>query len=225
MALNAPMPTHRTKIVCTIGPATSAPGVIPSMIEAGADVFRVNFSHGDYETHAKNIEAVRKAAKDLQQNVAILQDLQGVKLRTTPTRSGPFELSAGSEIEIQGSKEASDARRICIAPTEAVQNLRPGDHVLIDDGKIRLQALQEKGGIWTCLVEVGGVVKDRKGVHLPDTPTRELPSLTPKDLRDIEWGIRQGVDLIALSFVRSARDVLEVKRVLAHHGVDIPVIA
>ena len=195
------------------------------MMEAGADIFRVNFSHGDYETHQKNLEMVRSAARDLQHNVAILLDLQGIKVRTTFTRSGPFELVEGSEIEIQGGEEASDSKRISIAPREAVQNLRPGDPVLIDDGRIRLRVLQGRGGFWTCRVEVGGVVKDRKGVHLPDTPTRELPSLTPKDLKDLEWAIGHGVDLIALSFVRSRRDIIEVKKFLADRGADIPVIA
>lgn len=225
-SLRSPTPKHhRTKIVCTLGPAASTLEIVRSMIEAGADVFRINLSHGAYEAHAEQIALVRKAARELNHNAAILLDLQGVKFRTTPCKDGPFELVTGAEVEITGGEEPSSVARISIAPAAALQNLRAGDRVLIDDGKVCLRALKRSQGSWICEVEAGGVVKDRKGINLPDTPTRELPALTDKDIADIEWGVKQNTDLFALSFVRSATDVISVNRVIAGLGADIPVIA
>jgi pyruvate kinase len=195
------------------------------MIEAGADVFRINLSHGDYAAHAESISIVRKAARELNYNAAVLLDLQGVKFRTTVCKNGPFEVVAGSYVEIAGGEKSSDKTLIYIAPAAAIQNLRPGDRILIDDGKICLRADKKNSEGWRCRVETGGVVKDRKGINLPDTPTRELPALTDKDRADIEWGVEQGADLFALSFVRSANDVALAKRVIAGLGSDTPVIA
>ncbi len=216
---------HRTKIVCTLGPATASIEVVRGMFEAGADVFRINLSHGGYEAHAEGIALVRSAAREISHNAAILLDLQGVKVRTTVCKDGPFEIPPGTGIDVAGGEEPSHAGRIHIAPAAALQNLRLDDRVLVDDGKICLRAVAKVGDAWRCEVEAGGVVKDRKGVNLPDTPTRELPALTQKDIADIEWGVRQGVDLFALSFVRSANDVATAKRVIAGMGADIPVIA
>jgi pyruvate kinase len=216
---------HRTKIVCTLGPATSTIETVRAMIEAGADIFRINLSHGAYETHAAGIALVRRAAKELNHNAAVLLDLQGVKFRTTVCRGGPFEIATGSEIEIQGGDEPSDAQRIHIAPAAALQNLRREERILIDDGKICLRALRKDRDAWRCQVEAGGTVKDKKGVNLPDTLTRELPALTEKDIADIEWGVSQGADLFALSFVRSPNDVVAAKRVIAGLGADTPIIA
>ncbi len=225
-ALRPPTPKpHRTKIVCTLGPATSTIDVVRSMIEAGADVFRINLSHGAYDTHAESIALVRKAARELNHNASILLDLQGVKFRTTVCKDGPFEIAAGDEIRITGGEEPSHAGLIHIAPAAALAKLRSGDRVLIDDGKICLRAAGKSNGHWLCEVIAGGIVKDRKGINLPDTPTRDLPALTDKDIADIEWGVKQGVDLFALSFVRSANDVTSAKRAIAGLGADTPVIA
>jgi len=217
--------SHRTKIVCTLGPATSSLEIVRSMIEAGADVFRINLSHGGYEAHLESILLVRKAARSLNHNAAVLLDLQGVKFRITVCKDGPFELATGSEVEITGGEEPSHAGRLQIAPAAALQNLRAGDRVLIDDGKVCLRARSKSGRVWTCEVESGGTVKDRKGINLPDTPTRDLPALTEKDIADIEWGVKHGADLFALSFVRSAEDVNSANKVIAGLGADIPVIA
>ncbi|HVR73439.1 MAG TPA: pyruvate kinase, partial [Planctomycetota bacterium] len=162
---------------------------------------------------------------ELNHNTAILLDLQGVKVRTTVLRGKPFEILAGTEIEIAGGDEPSDKERIHIAPAAALQLLRPGDRVLIDDGKVCLRGERRKGDIWECRVETGGLIHDKKGVNLPDTPTRELPALTQKDIADIEWGVKEGVDIFALSFVRSSQDIITTKKVLSGLGVDTPVIA
>jgi pyruvate kinase len=213
-------------MVCTLGPATQSPKVLAELIRAGADVFRLNFSHGTLDTHAQSVALVRQAARRAGRQVAILLDLQGVKVRTTPCRSGPIELATGARLEIAGGTRPSDSRRIRISPAVALGGLRPGHRILFDDGRILLRALRRAGrGAWTCAVEAGGVLGDRKGVNLPDSPMRALPSLTPKDLKDIAWGVRQGVDLFALSFVRAARDVAAARKAIARLGSDIPVIA
>ncbi|MBI4606142.1 MAG: pyruvate kinase [Planctomycetes bacterium] len=224
MKRSTPKP-HRTKIVCTLGPSTATLDVVRDLIEAGADVFRINLSHGTREAHAEAIELVRRASRELNHDAALLLDLQGVRMRTTACRSGPFELREGTEVEVSGGEEPSDSKRIHIAPAAALQGLRRDDRILIDDGKVCLRAVQKAGEAWTCLVMAGGLVKDRKGVNLPDTPTRELPALTPKDIADIEWGAKQGADLFALSFVRSAADVVAAKRAIGGLGADTPVIA
>jgi pyruvate kinase len=221
----SPPKPHRTKIVCTLGPATASIDTVRGMIAAGADVFRINLSHGQYETHAAGMALVRRAAKELNHNASILLDLQGVKVRTTPCKTGPFELTQDAEIEIAGGEEPSHPGRIHIAPAAALQNLRVDDRVLIDDGKICLRAVKKLSDGWQCVIEAGGIVKDRKGVNLPDTPTRDLPGLTQKDIADIEWGVQQGADLFALSFVRSSEDVVTAKRVIGGLGADTPVIA
>src|SRR4030095_8467422 len=220
-----PPKPHRTKIVCTLGPSTNSIAVVRAMMEAGADVFRINLSHGAYESHAEGIALVRKAAKELNHNAAVLLDLQGGKVRTTVCREGPSGWATGAEIEVPAGEEPSGPQRIHIAPAAALQNLRRGDRVLIDDGKIALRALERGDAAWLFVVETGGVVKDRKGVNLPDTPTRELPSVTEKDIADIEWGVHQGADLFALSFVRSAKDLITAKKVIAGLGADTPIIA
>jgi pyruvate kinase len=216
---------HRTKIICTLGPATRSPDDLRAMIEAGADVFRINFSHGTREAHAEHLAAARKAAGDLQRNVAVLLDLQGVKVRTTVCDPGPFDLATGTEVEIAGGEEPSTPARIRIAPPAALRGVRAGDRILLDDGKIQLRALRRSAGVWIASVEAGDRLSDRKGVNLPDSPTTDLPALTSKDVADIQWGVEQDVDLFALSFVRSARDVARAKKVVADLGSDIPVIA
>lgn len=216
---------HRTKIVCTLGPATSTIEVVRAMMEAGADVFRINLSHGAYSAHAESISLVRRAARELNHNAAVLLDLQGVKFRTTVCKDGPFELVVGTEIRITGGDNPSHEGLIQIAPAAALAKLRSGDRVLIDDGKICLQARGKSNGHWICEVLAGGLVNDRKGINLPDTPTRDLPALTEKDIADIEWGVQHGADLFALSFVRSASDVVSAKRAIAGLGADTPVIA
>ena len=216
---------ERTKIVATLGPASSSPETIGKLIDLGVDVFRCNFSHGSAEQHTRDIETVRRVAAERRKIVAILQDLQGIKLRTTDTVGGPIELQPGSSILVEGSRDMTTAERICIAPEAALDELKAGDAILLNDGRFRLQATKREGSAWRAEVIYGGELTSRKGVHLPDTPMRTLPSLTAKDLRDLEVGVRAGVDLVALSFVRSAHDVRVARDSLTALGADIPIIA
>lgn len=217
--------TQRTKIVCTLGPATSAFEMIRALAVEGVDCFRINLSHGTREEHAEMVSKIRQASREAGRDVPILLDLRGAKIRTTESEPDPFELRSGSEVTLAGGSAPSTERRICVLPAGALKNLREGDRVLIDDGKIELAVLSKGPGEWKCRVDVGGPVKGRRGVTLPGVSTDHLPGLTEKDLSDIEFGVRQGVDFFALSFVRSAADVVAAKREIARLGAEIPIIA
>ncbi len=216
---------HRTKIVCTLGPATDSVEAMRHLILAGADCFRINLSHGTRETHAALIQRARHASEALGRNIALLLDLRGAKIRTTTSSPDPFALRAGDDVEIKGGEEPSTDRRLHITPAAALQNLSAGNRILIDDGKIELETLAGHGNAWNCRVNVGGSVGSRRGVTLVDVPTRQLPGLTEKDISDIEFGIRHDVDLFALSFVRSVEDVVAAKKAVAGFGADMPIIA
>ncbi len=216
---------QRTKIVATLGPASNSEETIGDLIDAGVDVFRINFSHGSADGHARDIARVRKISAEKNRRVAVLQDLQGVKVRTTVIEGSPFQLETGSTVLVAGGDEDTTPDRIFVSPGASVQDLKTGDQILINDGRLRLVVRNRRQDEWLCEVVVGGLLEDRKGVNLPDTPTRDLPALTPKDLRDLEVGVREGVDLIALSFVRSAHDVQMARQALAALDAHIPVIA
>lgn len=216
---------QRTKIICTLGPATSSPEAVRALLLEGADGFRVNLSHGTQEEHAQAIARVRTASLEVGRNVPVLLDLRGAKIRTTESDPDPFEIRAGDETALAGGAEPSTATRIHVLPPNALENLREGDRVLVDDGKIALAVVAAGRGEWRCRVEVGGSVASRRGVTLVGVATDQLPGLTEKDLSDIAFGVRAGADLFALSFVRSARDVAAAKREVAKLGRDVPIIA
>jgi pyruvate kinase len=195
------------------------------LILAGADVFRINLSHGTRESHEETIRRARQVSRELKCNVGILLDLRGAKIRTTKSEPNPFRLEAGREVELTGGDGTSTSDRLYITPAIALQNLLPGHKILIDDGKIELSVLERNEPVWRCRIEVGGPVTDRRGVTLMDVPTHQLPGLTDKDRSDIEFGVRIGVDVFALSFVRSAEDVREARKEISKAGGDIPIIA
>lgn len=217
--------TQRTKIVCTLGPATSSPEAIRALLLEGADGFRINLSHGSAEEHARTIARVRAASLELGRDVPVLLDLRGAKIRTTESHPDPFELRAGEETTLAGGAEPSSSLRIHVLPANALEHLRAGDRVLVDDGKIALVVVAAGRGEWRCRVEAGGSVASRRGVTLVGVATDQLPGLTEKDLSDIAFGVREGADLFALSFVRSAKDVAAAKRAIAKLGREIPIVA
>ena len=207
--------TRRSKIVCTLGPASDAPRVLAGMVAAGMDVARLNFSHGRPSEHRARTEAVRREARRAGRNVAILQDLQGRKLRLGRFAEGRVELVAGDAVLLVTRPGVVGSPRLVPVPLPSLaRDAHPGDPVLLDDGRVQLRVRRRRGRDLEAEVEVGGALSDHKGVSLPGS-TLSIPAFTPKDGRDAALGRELGVDLVAMSFVRTARDVERARRHLA----------
>ncbi|MBV8392015.1 MAG: pyruvate kinase, partial [Alphaproteobacteria bacterium] len=203
-----------TKIVATLGPATSTPERLRQIFEAGADVFRLNFSHGTHEDHKQRVEMLRDLEKQYSQPISILMDLQGPKLRLGVVGKGPIELKRGQKIRFDLDKKPGDGQRVPLPHPEIFRAARPGGLLLIDDGKVRLHILKHDDKTIDAEVEVGGPISDRKGVNLPDLVLPVSP-MTPKDHKDLAYGLTLGVDWVALSFVQHAHDIAELKKLVA----------
>src|SRR5437879_7777714 len=202
---------RRTRIVCTIGPSSISPQVMRSMIQSGMDVARLNFSHGDADTHRAAAANVREASEAVGRPVALLGDLQGPKIRTG-TDEGTFQkLVRGRTIELVGGQRR-EPNQIHVSHEELVQALRPGDRVLLDDGRIELAVRAVSDGQAEASVVRGGLLGERKGVSVPGR-TLPLPALTEKDLSDLKLAVELEVDYLALSFVRRPEDRSEERRV------------
>jgi len=216
---------RRAKIVCTLGPATSNERRITELVYAGMDVARLNMSHGTHEDHAEVYRLVRKAADASGRGVGILADLQGPKIRLETFSGGPVQLTRGmvwtiTTREVDGNSEISGTTYKGLAG-----DVKPGDPILIDDGKVRLRVTEVKDGTdVVCEVLVGGKVSDNKGINLPGVAV-SVPALSEKDIDDLRFALHLTVDFIALSFVRSAADVEDVRRVMREENVVLPVIA
>ncbi len=213
---------RRTKIVATIGPASATPERIAALIEAGMDGARLNLSHGTQEDHARTAELVRNAEKDAGRSISLIADLQGPKLRVGDL-SEDVVLEDGDSIVIAG-EDVAQADDIPVAPAVLGSVLRAGNDVLIDDGHVRLRVETVDRGRAKCAVVVGGTVCAHKGVNLPGIPL-PIPSLTRKDLDDLEFALSTGVDYVALSFVRSASDVKALSTLIEARGAHAWVIA
>ncbi|MEB3213095.1 MAG: pyruvate kinase [Leptolyngbyaceae bacterium] len=218
--------THRTKIVATIGPASSSPEVLKKMVEAGMSVARLNFSHGSYDDHARMIQRLRSVSKELNTPITLLQDLQGPKIRVGQLPNDEMELAEGQVIDLVPLHDFSgQPHTAAIDYPYLAEEAKPGMQILLDDGLLELRIEEVTGDIVRCSVVQGGVLKSRKGVNLPSLDIR-LPSLTEKDKQDLEFGISQGVDWVSLSFVRKAEDVQTLRALLEAHGAtDVPVMA
>ncbi len=216
---------RRTKIVATIGPASRSPEMLERLVRAGVDVVRLNFSHGTHEQHLEVIRSVRAIAERLQRPVALLQDLSGPKIRTGKVRGGEIELRDGARLAIT-TDEAVEGTPELIATTydPLPRDVRAGDRILLDDGNLELRVLSSAGERVECEVLHGGALKSNKGMNLPGV-SLSTPALTEKDRRDLAFGLAQGVDYVALSFVRQAADVAECKALIAEAGARTPVIA
>jgi len=216
---------RRTKIVCTLGPATGSLEAIRELIRAGMDVARLNFSHGTHEQHALMANWVRQAAKEAGRSVALLQDLAGPKIRTGLLRGRrPVSLKAGQRLRLTPAEIQGSSRQVSVSYPRLAQEVRKGDRILLSDGLIELRVLGTSGSDVETEVINGGVLGERKGVNLPGVKL-SIESLTPKDEEDLDFGVQLGVDYIALSFVRKARDVRRVKTLLAQRKASIPVVA
>jgi pyruvate kinase len=215
---------RRTKIVATVGPASESEAMLLALMEAGADVFRLNFSHGDQASKVVLIQRIRELSRRRQRAVAILGDLQGPKIRTGLMEGGALELVAGEEVMITTREVRGADRLIPTTFRELPRDVRCGDQILLDDGLMELEVLEVAGEEVHCRVLVGGVLKDRKGINLPGTAV-SAPALTDKDREDLAFCLREGVDWVALSFVRSVADVLELKDLILQQKGDLKVIA
>lgn len=214
----------RTKIVCTIGPASSAPDRIEAMIRAGMNVARLNFSHGSHEEHAAKVATIRSIAKALGRPVAILQDLAGPKIRVGEIPEGPIQLLPDAEFMLTNRPVAGNAREVSITYADLPNDVQPGDTLLLSDGALELRVARTDGHDIACRVVVGGPLSSHKGINLPSRSIR-APILSEKDHQDLLFGIEQGVDFVAVSFVRSVEDIRAVRAVMREKGVDIPIIA
>lgn len=214
----------RTKIVCTIGPASDSEDVLRRMLEAGMDVARLNLSHGTHEEHARRFETLRRLAEDGQRPLAILLDLQGPKIRTGRLAGGPLTLVSGRRVTLTTRDVPGSAELIPTTYQGLPNDVKPGDRILLDDGLMELRVVAVAGQDVECEVVTGGVLGEHKGINLPGVDISE-PSLTEKDREDLEFGLELGVDFIALSFVRRPEDILDLRQILHQRRMDIPVIA
>ncbi len=215
---------RRTKIVCTIGPASQSETVLNGLMQAGMDVARLNFSHGDHAFHASIIKKIRRMAQGLERPVAILQDLQGPKVRIGPIAGDRARLQTGRRFVLTTRKVLGNHEIVSVNVQRLPRLVKKGNRILLGDGEIELEAVSLTSDDVSCHIVVGGVLSSHKGIHFPQG-SLDLPSLTRKDKRDLAFGIEQGVDLVALSFVRGREDILDARREIKKRGSRIPIIA
>jgi pyruvate kinase len=215
---------RRTRIVCTIGPASRDLGTLRKLVQAGMDVARLNFSHGTHEEHAAVIRAIREGESEWGHPVTIIQDLQGPKIRLGNFVGGRAMLMAGEPFVLTDERVEGTTARASLDHPELLAALKPGDQIWMDDGAIQLAVERVEAREARCRVTAGGVVSDHKGVVLPGLPL-PLSCLTAKDKDDLRFGIEHGVDYVAVSFVRSASDIQEVRKFLLDHRATLPIIA
>ncbi|GLY20531.1 pyruvate kinase [Micromonospora sp. NBRC 101691] len=216
--------TRRAKIVCTLGPATSSPERIRGLVEAGMNVARLNFSHGSHADHEAVYRLVREAAEAAGRPVAVLADLQGPKIRLGRFADGPHEWRTGDSVVITGDEVLGTKDRVSCTYRKLPQEVKPGDRLLIDDGRVAVEVTDVTGNDIRCLVTEGGPVSNNKGVSLPNVAV-SVPALSEKDAEDLRFALGLGVDMIALSFVRSAEDIKLVHTIMSEVGVHRPVLA
>jgi pyruvate kinase (EC 2.7.1.40) len=216
---------RRTKIVATIGPVSSTPEVIERLLNAGMDVARLNFSHGTQDEHARRIEMLREVAVRKGRPLALLQDLQGPKIRTgSLVDRTPVMLQPGARFTITTRNVAGTASLVSTTYAALPRDVRPGDRILISDGLIEARVVRVSGDDVETEIVVGGELREHQGINLPGVAV-SAPALTDKDRSDLLFGLAQGVDYVALSFVRRASDLVEIKAQIAAAGASTPVIA
>jgi pyruvate kinase len=208
---------RKTKIVCTIGPASESVEMLEQLINAGMNVARLNFSHGDYEEHGARIQNIRLAAKNLGKTVAILLDTKGPEIRTQILENDEIELQTGEKLIVSMKEVLGTKEKISVSYPGLYEDVQIGSTILLDDGLIGLEVIEKRDNELVTKVLNSGTLKNRKGVNVPNVSVN-LPGITEKDAQDIKFGIEQGVDFIAASFVRRASDVLEIRELLEEHG-------
>jgi pyruvate kinase len=215
---------RRAKIVCTMGPAVESPEKVAELIAAGMNMARLNLSHGGYDEHQNRLDIVRAGAKNANRPVAVLVDLQGPKIRLARFKDGPHELFRGDIFTIT-TDEVEGTKDICGTTYKGLAgDCKPGDRILIDDGKVTVEVVEVNGNNVVTKVIQPGFVSNNKGINLPGVAV-SVPALSEKDMDDLRWGLRAGADFIALSFVRNAKDIDDVHRIMGEEGIFRPVIA
>ena len=215
---------RRAKIVCTMGPAVDSAEKVRELIDAGMNMARLNLSHGGYPEHQSRLDQVRQAAKEAGVPVAILVDLQGPKIRLARFKTGPHDLSRGDFFTITTDEVEGTKDRVGTTYKGLPGDCKVGDRILIDDGKVTVEVIEVKGNDVVTKVIEPGAVSNNKGINLPGVAV-SVPALSEKDMDDLRWGLKAGADFIALSFVRSADDIVDVHRIMDEVGIRIPVIA
>ena len=218
--------TRRTKIVATIGPATESPERIRELIQAGATTFRLNFSHGDHSEHATRISTIRQVAHELGVHIGILQDLQGPKIRLGRFEEGPITLRKGDLFALTSKQVRCNQTVATVTYERLAEEVTAGSRILLDDGRVEMKVdrVDEVDQTLHCIVTVGGVLSNNKGVNFPDVQL-SVRALTTKDRQDLAFGLQQGVDWVALSFVRNPSDMQEIRELIRKHGFSTPVVA
>ena len=218
--------TRRTKIVATIGPATESPEQLRLLIEAGATTFRLNFSHGDHSEHAARIRTIRQVAEEMRVHIGILQDLQGPKIRLGRFSGGPITVAKGEAFTLTSRDVACTQDIATVTYDKLADEVVAGSRILLDDGRVEMvvDRVDKSDQTLYCTVTVGGVLSNNKGVNFPDVQL-SIRALTDKDRTDLAFGLQQGVDWVALSFVRNPSDMEEIKALIASHGHNTPVVA
>jgi len=215
---------RKTKIVCTIGPASSSSQVIEKMVRAGMNVARLNFSHGTQEEHARVIRTIRSVSSALGIPVAILLDLPGPKLRTGKLEKQEVSLKEGNDFSLISESILGDEHRVSVGFPAFFNDIKVGDTIFLNDGAIQLKVISTTKSEAKCEVVVGGLLTANKGINLPGVKL-SIPSVTSEDLRHLDFGLGQGVDFVAVSFVRSATDIAGIRQLLKEKGANIPLIA
>lgn len=216
---------NKTKIIATIGPASNNRETLEKLIRAGVNMVRLNFSHGSYEQHGDVIKLIRSLSRSMNQPVGILLDLQGPKVRTGKLENGtPVDLQKNDIFKITTLDVLGNRDRVATTYKNLPGDVKTGDKILIDDGLIELRVAESSADTVTCKVRIGGTLKEKKGINLPGVQV-SAPSLTEKDKKDLRFGIQNEVDYVALSFVRRAEDLEDIKNIIARMGSDIPVVA
>ena len=215
---------RKAKIVCTIGPSSASYDGITGLVKAGMDIARLNFSHGTHAGHKKIIEVIRSVSQDTNKNIAILQDLQGPKIRVGHFTDGQVTLSPGASFTLTTRDIPGSANIVSVSYPSFAKDVKPGDTVLLDDGLISLEVSKINGEDVLCKVLYGGILSDHKGLNLPGN-ILSVAALTAKDLEDLQFGLENEVDFIALSFVQRPDDILQLKKLISDAGKDTPVVA
>lgn len=207
----------KTKIVCTIGPASESSDVLGKLMDAGMNVARLNFSHGDYNEHGKRIRLIRNVSRKKNKNVAIMLDTKGPEIRTGLFENGGISLAIGDKIRIVREDVLGNKERFTLKCKEVFDDIQQGNIVLIDDGKMRLQVEDVDIEGFTCVTLTHGMIKNTKGVNIPDVHL-SMPFLSQKDIDDIKFGVEEDVDLLSLSFVRRPSDIEDVRKLVTELG-------
>lgn len=215
---------RKTKIVCTIGPASESPSILQSLIQAGMDVARLNFSHGTHEEHLRKIKQIRNLSDRFKKPVTILQDLSGPKIRVGRVKDGGVELKRGERFILTNRKITGDEKGVSVSYASLPREVKSGDTLLLADGAIELQVLKSNGQDILCRITVGGRLTSHKGINFP-TGTIRVSPFTKKDREDLLFGIQNGVDMVSLSYVKDAGDIERVRRFLRRYSTPLPVIA